>query len=374
MTTDVVPKSDTAKFSAFLDRLKPQLERALPAHLNADRMSRLALTAFSTNAKLRECSAESIAASIMTAAQLGLEPGVNGAGYLIPYKGTCTFVPGWKGLVDLVSRSGRGTVYTGVIFSDQTYTYTDGATRDLVIHNESDLFKPEDITHAFAIGWVVGATRPVIELWSVKKIRNHRDQYNKVGDRHYSFRDWEMYCRKVPLLQVLKYMPSSIELSNAIAVSNAAESGRGATIENGVVVDFGNFDWDDVNQAQAQEEPAGLPFCPENEFAKNWPLWEKVVHAGKKTPQEIIDSVSANWTLSPTQQAQILTLKPAKKKDDEPIVTFAVLAEKISKATDADILDAHADLIGEVDNASEREELGRRYKAKRKELLLGEQG
>lgn len=230
--------SPTTQFSNFMDSLKGQLALALPKHLTADRMARLALTAFSSSTQMQRCTHKSIAASIMTAAQLGLEPGVNGAAYLIPYKDTCTLVPGWKGLVDLVSRSGRGTVYTGVIFSDQKYTFTDGAKRDLVIHNETDLEDPNEITHAYAIGWVQGAAMPIIELWRVSKIRKHRDKYNKQGQKHYSYGNWEMYCRKIPLLQVLKYMPCSVEVSNAIQVSNAAEEGRGATIENGFVIDL----------------------------------------------------------------------------------------------------------------------------------------
>ena len=230
-------QSPVQAFSGFMDKLKPQLALALPNHLSSDRMARLALSAFSSSQQLQRCTHISIASSIMTAAALGLEPGVNGAGYLIPYKDTCTFVPGWKGLVDLVSRSGRGTVFTGVIFKDQKYTFTDGARRDLVIHNETELDDPSDITHAYAIGWVRDATMPIIELWSVGKIEKHRNKYNKIGQRHYSFRDWEMYCRKVPLLQVLKYMPSSIEMSNAVAVANSAETGIGATIVDGIVLE-----------------------------------------------------------------------------------------------------------------------------------------
>lgn len=231
-------KLSLAQFKGFMDKFKPQLALALPKHLSADRMARLALTAFSTNPSLQQCDPKSIAASIMTAGQLGLEPGVNGAGYLIPYGKTCTFVPGWKGLVDLVSRSGRGTVFTGVIFRDQDYTFVDGAKRDLIIHNETNLNDPEDITHAYAVGWVKDAAMPIIELWTVEKIRKHRDKYNKVGKRHYSFRDWEMYARKIPLLQVLKYMPSSIEVANAIAAAHAAESGRNVSFEGGIVIDM----------------------------------------------------------------------------------------------------------------------------------------
>ena len=251
-------------FGNFMEKLKPQIALALPAHMTADRMARLAMTAFSTSPNLQQCTPQSIAGSIMTAAQLGLEPGVNGAGFLVPYKTTCTFVPGWKGLVDLVARSGRGTVYTGVIFSDQRYTFTDGARRDLVIHNETDLDDPKDITHAFAIGWVQGADYPVIELWRVSKITKHRDKYNKVGAKHYSFRDWEMYCRKVPLLQVLKYMPCSIEVSNAVAVSHAAEAGRGVTIEGGIVVDLdAPADPSDPPAAQDERVPGLTPSAEE---------------------------------------------------------------------------------------------------------------
>lgn len=246
-------KSPVKVFSEFMDKLKPQLALALPKHLTADRMSRLALTAFSTSEQLRNCDMKSIAASIMTAGQLGLEPGVNGAGYLIPYGKTCTFVPGWKGLVDLVARSGRGTVYTGVIFKDQSYTFTDGARRDLIIHNETDLEDPNDITHAFAIGWVKDAAMPVIELWRVSKITKHRDKYNKVGKKHYSFRDWEMYCRKVPLLQVLKYMPCSIEVANAVAVNHASEAGRSANIEDGIVIDIDATETTTVRKSDLME-------------------------------------------------------------------------------------------------------------------------
>lgn len=230
--------SPLAQFNSFMEKFKPQLSLALPKHLSADRMARLALTAFSTSPALQRCDPKSIAASIMTAGQLGLEPGVNGAGYLIPYGNTCTFVPGWKGLVDLVSRSGRGTVFTGVIFRDQEYTFVDGARRDLIIHNETNLNDAEDITHAYAVGWVKDATMPIIELWTVEKIRKHRDKYNKVGKRHYSFRDWEMYARKIPLLQVLKYMPCSIEVANAISAAHAAEQGRNVTIDGGIIIDM----------------------------------------------------------------------------------------------------------------------------------------
>lgn len=240
-----------AAFSGFMDKFKPQMALALPKHLNADRMARLALTAFSTTPKLQECSPHSIAASIMTASTMGLEPGVNGQGFLVPYGKTCTFVPGWKGLVDIANRSGRCSVWTGAVFEGDDFDFALG-DRPFVSHKPGDEDDPSALLYTYAIGRVKGSDWPVIEVWRMSKIWKHRDKYNKVGNRHYSYRDQEMYARKVPLLQVLKYMPASIELSNAIAVSNAAEEGRGSTIEG----DFVTIDQDHEEGAQAATEAA----------------------------------------------------------------------------------------------------------------------
>lgn len=223
-----------ASFSNFLDKFKPQMALALPKHLTADRMARLALTAFSSTPKLQACDPKTIIASIMTSATLGLEIGVDGQGFLVPYGKSCQFVPGWKGLVDLVSRSGRATVWTGAVFEGDEFDYALGDA-PYIRHRPGEENDPDLLTHVYAVGRVNGSQYPVIEVWTVGKVRKHRDKYNKVGGSHYSFRDWEMYARKVPLLQVLKYMPKSIELANALAISNAADAGNHAVIDGNFV-------------------------------------------------------------------------------------------------------------------------------------------
>lgn len=225
-------------FPAMLQAWLPEIKRALPKHLNADRMSRIALTAFRRTPKLAECDPRSVFAAVIQASQLGLEPDTLGRSYLIPYKVNkklpsgqwqshyeCQFIPGWKGLVDLMNRSGQGTVYTGVIFKDQNYSFVDGSKRELEITNETGLVDPSEITHAFAVGHIKGGMFPVIELWRMAKVIKHRDRYNKVGERHYSYENLEMYARKVVLLQVLKYMPCSPELATAMALNDDAEMG-----------------------------------------------------------------------------------------------------------------------------------------------------
>lgn len=228
------PQNPVASFSGFLDKFKPQLALALPKHMTADRMARLALTQFSSNEKLQQCAPMSIAAAVMTASTLGLEIGVDGQGFLVPYGRTCTFVPGWKGLTDLANRSGRCSVWTGAVFTGDDFDYALGDS-PFVRHKPAEENDPEKLTHVYAIGRVNGSQWPVIEVWTIGKVWKHRDQYNKVGNRHYSYRDPEMYARKVPLLQVLKYMPKSIELQKALEVANAAEQGRGVVIDGDFV-------------------------------------------------------------------------------------------------------------------------------------------
>jgi recombination protein RecT len=147
-----------AAFGAFLKKMEGQMQAALPKHMKADRMARLALTVFSTNPDLALCSQRSVAGSLITACQLGLEPNVNGQCYLIPYKGTCTLVPGWKGLVDLANRSGRCTVWTGAVYKGDDFDYALG-DNPFVRHKpgESDE-DAELLTHVYAVGKIRATT------------------------------------------------------------------------------------------------------------------------------------------------------------------------------------------------------------------------
>lgn len=284
--------------STYLDKIIPQLDRVLPKHMSSERMARLLLTAFSTTPALRECTFKSLAASLMTAGHLGLEPGVNGAGFLVPYKTTCNFVPGWKGLVDLVSRSGRGTVYTGVIYSDQKYTFTDGARRDLVVHNESSLDDFSEATHVYAIGWVKDSAMPIIDLWSTAKVFKHRDRYNKVGQKHYSYKNPEMYARKEPLLQILKYMPSSVELSNAISLTHLVDNGSAASIIEGVVVP------DAPDDEPQKQEPRTIATMTDDLFNAKKSGWRATIEGGM-SPQDLIATIGSKHVLSENQKNEI---------------------------------------------------------------------
>jgi len=218
----LTPKND---FPTALDRYKKEIARALPKHLNPDRMARIALTAFRRNPGLGKCNPMSVFAAVIQASQLGLEPDMLGRAYLIPYGSECTFVPGWKGLVELVHRAGHASVWTGAVFEGDEFDYAQG-DRPFITHKPAGECDIDRLTHVYAVGRVKGSEWPTIEVWSMARVIKHRDRYNKVGKRHYSYGNLEMYARKVVLLQVLKYLPASAELSQAIALNDAAEIGE----------------------------------------------------------------------------------------------------------------------------------------------------
>lgn len=305
----------TGDLSQLFERHKSQIANALPKHLNPDRMCRLALTAFSQNKALASCDINTIFASVVIASQLGLEIGVAGQGYLVPYKGRCSFVPGWQGLVELVSRSGRATVWTGAVFPGDDFDWALG-DRPFIKHKQARKNVNGTPAFTYAVGRAKGSDWPIIDVWDNDSLVEHRDKYNKVGEKHYSYGNWEMYARKVPLLQVIKYLPKSIELANALALESAYAEGKTATLEG----DFVRVEDGDEGAAGAtgsgtagagtRVEAPEAPAYPEKGFALNLPKWRGLIAEGKKTADEIIAMATTKHRLTPEQLAQIRGEQP----------------------------------------------------------------
>lgn len=246
--------SPQATLDKYFTQHKAQLVAALPKHLTPDRMARLAMTCLSQNKALANCDPKTVFASVIIASQLGLEIGVLGQAFLVPYKTTCQLIPGWMGLVDLVNRAGQASVWTGAVFQGDEFEYALG-DRPFIQHKPCGEDDPAMLTHVYAVGRVKGSEWPVIEVWPMRRVLSHRDRGNKQGDKHYSFKYPEMYARKLPLLQVLKYMPKSVELQKAMQADHAAESGKPTEIINGEFVTL-DTETPEEQQGEAQDTEA----------------------------------------------------------------------------------------------------------------------
>lgn len=304
-----VAVSPAKTLNDFMDKYKGQIALALPKHITADRMVRLAMTSFSQNSALQKCDMHSIFASVIVAAQLGLEIGVGGQGYLVPYGGKATFVPGWQGLVDLVSRAGRATVWTGAVFRGDEFDWALG-DRPFVTHRPAGGGETyRDITHVYAIGRVNGSEYPVMEVWTMDRVIKHLNKFNKVGGRHYALekdgQNMEMYARKVVLLQVLKYMPKSVEVQRAVDVAGVADTGKSFTFDGEVATVKDIDDQVDQSTGEVDGSAGALPLCSAEDFTKNTTVWRKQIVDKKKTVAELTTFIQTRALLTEEQKLTI---------------------------------------------------------------------
>lgn len=269
----------------MLDQRKDLLGAGASTNLVVEREIRTAGIMLVNSKDLQAASASSFYTSVSIAINSGIGLG-RGMGYLVAYKGVCSFVPGWRGLVDLVSRSGRATVWTGVVHKGDEFDYALGDSPFLK-HRPGDVEDHKHITHYYAIGRVKGSEWPVIEVWSVAKVKRHLSDYNKVGGRHYALKDdnnMEQYGRKVALLQVIKYMPQSQDVANALAADAAHDTGQELIIDG----DFAYLP-DDMQGGAEQGEQA-QPAASQAQPAKQEEKPAAQPAAAKKEPsQEDLD-------------------------------------------------------------------------------------
>ena len=198
----------------------------------AERFARIALTAVRLTPKLAECSMPSFAAALMTCAQLNLEPGPQGHAYLIPYKGECTFQLGYKGLLELVYRSGlMSSVYAEVVYRAEVergkFKFAMGLERQL--SHEIDLLddcRDGELVAAYAVAEMKDGTRNFVVL-SKKEIERAKASSSsaRYGSGPWSTSPEEMW-KKTALKRLCKWLPQSVEAARAIELDDTADRGE----------------------------------------------------------------------------------------------------------------------------------------------------
>jgi recombination protein RecT len=230
MTKQIAKKADNSVINAVMsDGFKKQLARALPKHVDTEKFLRISLTNIRNNESLQKCTPISVLASLMKSAQLGLEPGDRGYAYLIPFKNKgvleCQFQPGYKGLSELVTRSGLIThIYPRAVYENDDISVEYGLNEDL--KHKPDLLNPRGkLIGVYAIAYFKdgGKQFEFLTKSDVEKIR----KTSKAASS--SFSPWNTFydamAKKTVIKQVAKYLPSSTELQQAIEWDDKADLG-----------------------------------------------------------------------------------------------------------------------------------------------------
>lgn len=241
---DIATMPKDRQFPAMLQTLQGEIKRALPGHLNPDRMARIALTCFRTTPALAECDPASVFAAVLQSAQLGLEPGLLGQAYLIPFnkrykddkgkwqsKKECQLIVGYQGLVDLARRTGRIlSLEAHMVYEKDRFELEYGLTPKLVHVPQLDGDRGQRrLVYAVAHLKDGGTHVEVMSRAQVETIRDRSEGYKsaKQFDKSSPWdSDTDEMWRKTVLRRISKFLPKSVELAQAVALDHAAHAGR----------------------------------------------------------------------------------------------------------------------------------------------------
>lgn len=223
----------TPNIQQLLEARKDAIAKVLPKHLSADRLIRIALVTIGKNPALQKCSQSSLVASMLTAAQLGLDiGGALGHAYLVPYGNDAQLIIGYRGMIDLARRSGEiVSIEARVVWQNDKF--------DIAY----SLDGPQ-LTHVPALDVDPGEFRLV---YAIAKLRDGgiqfelmtRAQIDAVRSRSRSknngpwVTDYPEMARKTIVKRLFKYLPVSIELADAVDDDTRREFGD--TVDSVVV-------------------------------------------------------------------------------------------------------------------------------------------
>ncbi|TDM32696.1 recombination protein RecT [Macrococcoides canis] len=215
------PKPQTIE--DYMKKMAPAMSQALPKHMDIDRLTRLAMTTIRTTPALKDADVGSLLGAVMQAAQLGLEPGLMGHCYLLPFnnknKGIkeVQFIIGYKGMIDLARRSGHiKSIYAHAVYSNDEFDYELGLESKLVHKPTMEPDKGEFIG-AYAVAHFKDGGYQ-FEFMSKADIEKRKGR-SKAANSKFSpwTSDYEEMAKKTVVRHMWKYLPISVEVQQQVA-------------------------------------------------------------------------------------------------------------------------------------------------------------
>jgi recombination protein RecT len=235
MSTALTRTADTV--GQMLAANADALNEALARHVDADRLIRVSLAQIRKTPALAKCSPVSLAQAIMEAGRLGVEPGLLGQAYLVPYGTEATLIVGYRGLIELARRSGNVTKVEARIVHEHDAFEVEFGSSARFSHRPNlfgDRGKPigvyAEATYADAAGTV---QREFMTVAEVEAIRAR----SKAGRSGPWVSDWAEMAKKTAVRRLVKMLPLSIEDAAAIERIDALEFGDRRERRAAAVVD-----------------------------------------------------------------------------------------------------------------------------------------
>ena len=270
--TTAPPSEKPKNFPAMLEQFKGEIARALPKHINPERMARIALTAFRTTPKLADCDPRSVFAAVIQSSQMGLEVGLMGEARLVPFGTQCQLIPGYTGLMKLARQSGLvQDIYAHEVRLKDTFSLKLGLERDLR-HEPltaeggfpaSDEERGE-IAGFYAVAVFKDGSRTFVAMGrkEVEKIRDGSRGYQaakKYKKESIWDSDFGSVGLKTAIRRICKFLPKSPELAAALALDAAADLGKDQNLNLNEVIEGNYTPIIDDETGEIKESGTGAP-------------------------------------------------------------------------------------------------------------------
>jgi recombination protein RecT len=272
--TQVATQSEQPKTIAGLltdPKIKAQMALALPKHVTADRLARIALTEVRKVPKLAQCDQTSFLGAIMQCCALGLEPGgALGHCYLIPFENKrqnrteVQFIVGYRGMIDLARRSGQIlSIEARAVYAQDHFEVELGLDSKIFHRPDWNASNRGALTFVYAVAKLKdgGVQFVVMSRAEIEAIRDKSQGYS-VAKRY--ARDgvinspwatnFEEMAKKTVVRRLFKYLPVSIEIQRAVGMDEQADAGLPQ--DNPLVIDgdYRHVDTDPAIDPPANDE------------------------------------------------------------------------------------------------------------------------
>jgi len=220
MAKELATKKQNA-IEVIIGENKQDLKNLLPSHVNGERFIKSAMLAAYKNPDILKCDKVSVMAAIYTGAELGLDfTEAKGHAYIVPFGSKATFIPGYRGLIDLARRSGAVNKIEAHVVYDNDEFEVEYGTASKIFHKPVIDGGPQGkVIGAYAVAWMkTGETQcEFMNLEELNKIRNK----SKSKSGPWATDTGEMY-RKTVVRRLFKYLPSSPDMEKALEKDNDA--------------------------------------------------------------------------------------------------------------------------------------------------------
>ncbi len=253
--------AQVAALKALVSKSQSTISAIAPKHLNAERLSRIALVEFQRNPTLTKCAPVTVIGGILQAAVLGLEiSDGTGRAFLVPFfnsqknRHEAQLIIGYPGYITLLWNTGLiASTFGAVVHAKDEFSYELG-TDPKLRHIPSSAPDPGPVTHAyFGVRFVNGGSQ--FRVLTVHEIEARRRR-SKQGDKGAWKSDYDEMALKTAVRAGRKLIPASTDKSvaNQKAIDLDARASAGLAQDLGMVVDE-NERPTPLVEATAENEP-----------------------------------------------------------------------------------------------------------------------